>query len=316
MNLINRLLFTVSALVILIVSVTVSGSAQTKIVTKPVIGGVVNGKALSLPKPVYPAEARKLKLAGKIKVRVLIDEFGVVLSATTEDGPENVSLRAAAEAAALQAKFSPTRLSGRLVKVSGVIVYNFVLDNKETERLPIMGVSAFLTIARTFVSNLDKFKDMFDESDLFGSEITEYPEFAADLKSLTALEKMPVDKRPGAIDAVLSQIHSRSDESGRWQVDAGKNLGEVFGSLMWFVASANDLSDLDKLDVAAIKLSLSKLDDFTLTAPTEIPQDILDRLKDLSAQGNKNNLKTMADFKELLEKIETLIDTIAPGSTK
>ncbi|MCA1623063.1 MAG: hypothetical protein LC768_14495 [Acidobacteria bacterium] len=35
-------------------------------------------------------------------------------------------LRQAAEAAARQAKFSPTLLGGKAVKISGVIVYNFV----------------------------------------------------------------------------------------------------------------------------------------------------------------------------------------------
>jgi hypothetical protein len=37
-------------------------------------------------------------------------------------------LRAAAEQAAMRARFSPTLLSGQPVRVAGTLVYNFVLD--------------------------------------------------------------------------------------------------------------------------------------------------------------------------------------------
>jgi hypothetical protein len=38
-------------------------------------------------------------------------------------------LRASAETAARQAKFTPTKLSGKPVRVSGVITYNFVNES-------------------------------------------------------------------------------------------------------------------------------------------------------------------------------------------
>jgi hypothetical protein len=55
---------------------------------------------------------------------VLIDERGVVISAKAIEGPD--SLREAAVSAALQSRFTPTRLMGQPVKVNGVIIYNFV----------------------------------------------------------------------------------------------------------------------------------------------------------------------------------------------
>src|SRR3954464_4987746 len=44
-------------------------------------GGILNGKAISLPKPVYPDEARLAKVGGAIVVDILIDEAGNVISA-------------------------------------------------------------------------------------------------------------------------------------------------------------------------------------------------------------------------------------------
>ena len=87
-------------------------------------GGVLNGKAISLPKPPYPPLARRAGASGTVVVQVLIDENGNVVSARAVSG--HPLLLASAAEAARQAKFSPTRLSGQPVKVSGVIQYNFV----------------------------------------------------------------------------------------------------------------------------------------------------------------------------------------------
>ncbi|MFY9619332.1 MAG: energy transducer TonB [Pyrinomonadaceae bacterium] len=90
----------------------------------PITGGVLNGKALSLAKPKYPKAARKNRDEGHVRVRIVIDEFGKVVSAEAVEGAE--SLREAATNAAYKSLFTPTRLMGQPVKVSGIIVYNFV----------------------------------------------------------------------------------------------------------------------------------------------------------------------------------------------
>ncbi|HXQ71670.1 MAG TPA: TonB family protein [Pyrinomonadaceae bacterium] len=92
--------------------------------TAPISGGVLNGKAISLPKPQYPPIARAAHAAGTVTVQVLIDENGSVVSAKAVSG--HPLLQAVAVAAARQARFSPTKLSGQPVKVTGVIQYNFV----------------------------------------------------------------------------------------------------------------------------------------------------------------------------------------------
>jgi protein TonB len=92
--------------------------------TAPISGGVLNGKAISLPKPAYPPIARAAHAAGTVVVQVLIDENGNVVSAKAVSG--HPLLQAVAVSAARQARFSPTKLSGQPVKVTGVIQYNFV----------------------------------------------------------------------------------------------------------------------------------------------------------------------------------------------
>lgn len=91
---------------------------------KPIEGGLLNSKALSLPKPQFPEEARRVKASGKVTVAVIVDEAGKVISAKATDGP--IPLRAAAEAAARQATFAPTTQDGITVKVSGTLTYDFV----------------------------------------------------------------------------------------------------------------------------------------------------------------------------------------------
>ena len=91
---------------------------------RPISGGVLNGKAISLPQPIYPAEARAAHVGGTVNVQITIDEYGGVLAARAVSG--HPLLQAAAVNAALQARFSPTFLMGEAVKVTGVLVYNFV----------------------------------------------------------------------------------------------------------------------------------------------------------------------------------------------
>ena len=88
-------------------------------------GGVLNGRMLNFPKPEYSSRAKELKEAGVVVVKVTIDETGKVIAATDIcQGPPNIS--AASVKAAMKARFTPTKLGGQPVKVSGVIQYNFI----------------------------------------------------------------------------------------------------------------------------------------------------------------------------------------------
>jgi len=91
---------------------------------QPIEGGIINDKAVELPKPNYPEAAKKIHAAGQVQIRVLIDETGKVISAEAIFGPE--PLREAAVEAAKRARFAPTRMSGVPVRVTGIITYDFV----------------------------------------------------------------------------------------------------------------------------------------------------------------------------------------------
>lgn len=85
--------------------------------------GVVNGKALVLPKPAYPRTAQQLRLSGDVSVQVTIDESGRVISAKAVSG--HPFFRQVSEVAARSAAFRPTLLNNQPVKVTGVIIYKF-----------------------------------------------------------------------------------------------------------------------------------------------------------------------------------------------
>lgn len=100
-----------------------SGSPVSATSVGGINGGVLNGKAITLPLPEYPAIARAAKAAGSVTVEITIDEDGNVVSARSTSG--HPLLQSAAVTAARQAKFSPTRLNGQPIKVNGVLVYTF-----------------------------------------------------------------------------------------------------------------------------------------------------------------------------------------------
>ena len=93
---------------------------------RPVEGGIVNDRAVELPAPKYPATGTRVRVAGQVQVKVLIDETGKVISAEAVFGPE--LLRATAVEAATRARFKPTLVAGVPVKVSGIITYDIKPD--------------------------------------------------------------------------------------------------------------------------------------------------------------------------------------------
>jgi TonB family protein len=101
----------------------VEGTNQQTGQKAPISGGVLNGKATSLPQPVFPAIAAQAKASGTVVVQVLVDEQGNVISAHAVSG--HPLLQAAAVTAARQAKFQPTFLLGEPAKVTGVLTYTF-----------------------------------------------------------------------------------------------------------------------------------------------------------------------------------------------
>ncbi|HEX8162661.1 MAG TPA: VWA domain-containing protein [Pyrinomonadaceae bacterium] len=88
-----------------------------------VAGGVLNSRAKSLPVPVYPDAARRMRVGGAVVVEVTVDESGRVSEARATSGP--ALLRDAAVSAARQARFPPPVVAGQPARLSGVINYTF-----------------------------------------------------------------------------------------------------------------------------------------------------------------------------------------------
>jgi TonB family protein len=86
---------------------------------------VLNGKAVKLAQPPYPTAARGSRISGRVYVAVRIDEAGAVIAATPVCGGHPL-LNGAGVEAARASKFTATAVSGKPVKVTGLIVYNFV----------------------------------------------------------------------------------------------------------------------------------------------------------------------------------------------
>lgn len=94
-------------------------------------GGILNMKAVHLPAPLYPPEARHTVPAGTLTVMVEVNEQGNVTRASACAGP--LLLRPSVEEAALQARITQTKLSGIPVKVRGVLIYRFDPKTSYTE---------------------------------------------------------------------------------------------------------------------------------------------------------------------------------------
>jgi len=86
--------------------------------------GVVNGDAIELVTPKYPAVARAAHVSGPVMVLVIIDPTGKVVAAQPAQGES--LLHAAALKAARESRFKPTLIKDKPVSVLGKIIYNFV----------------------------------------------------------------------------------------------------------------------------------------------------------------------------------------------
>lgn len=86
---------------------------------------MLSNRVISLPRPVYPEEARQQKVAGVVRVLATVDENGSVAEAEAVSG--SPMLQEAAVNAARQAKFEPLGRSGTATRTKTIINYNFQL---------------------------------------------------------------------------------------------------------------------------------------------------------------------------------------------
>lgn len=107
-------------------SVLTKSKTKKKKAPKIISLGVINGRAINLVRPQFPAAAKFVKVRGTVTVSILIDEEGKVIEAEATSG--HILLRAGSVSAALKSIFMPVTFGGIPVRVRGVILYNYVLD--------------------------------------------------------------------------------------------------------------------------------------------------------------------------------------------
>ena len=317
----NQILSIVS---ILLISFSI-GLAQTPTeIPKTISGGVVNGKAKTLAKPSYPAAARAVGASGAVNVQVTIDENGDVISAAAVSG--HPLLRQAAEQAARASKFSPTLLQGQPVRVTGVIVYNFVAAMTFTQigyELSLAEKSLSLnkyqisSIGGSFPKDWEEVTENLNKLRLYLAEknakpktspVITLPNTDADKSSapqgirtvigssgigVSGNENYPLDTDAVEIIKQLqSDIANRlsSDENRLWSF----NLGRILGKLK---------AEIDHTEKT--QANIAELNQLNTNAPSGISESVLTKTKDVIDASPQNASET-----EIKERLTMAIEKL------
>ncbi len=86
---------------------------------------VLRRNKLSRIQPSYPDKAKQQRMMGKVKIEIVIDENGKVLSAIGKEGPQELQQAAAA---ALKSTFIPMLQCGKPVVVQSLLTYKFFIQ--------------------------------------------------------------------------------------------------------------------------------------------------------------------------------------------
>ena len=174
---------------------------------------LMNGRATKLAQPIFPPAARAVRAYGIVSVQVLIDENGGVIEAKAVSG--HPLLRAASIAATRESKFAPVFLSGKAVKVSGVIVYNFMPQSFNWLEVGFMlqggNYNGFYSI-----ENLLKF----------------FPDDFTDEQRLLQNYKQTDDANDSTRATVIALIESKLNDKPResWLFELGRELAQANAS--------------------------------------------------------------------------------------
>ncbi|MGH9532098.1 MAG: energy transducer TonB [Terriglobales bacterium] len=108
------------------------GDCSTETVTirgkSPIsLGSVVQGKAISQPKPLYPSLARQARIQGPVRLKATITKQGTI-SGLCLSKPMGAGLDEAAIEAVSQWRYQPYLLEGEPVEVETQVTVNFRLD--------------------------------------------------------------------------------------------------------------------------------------------------------------------------------------------
>lgn len=222
------------------------------------VNGTVKTKAVYLPKPLYPDEARRAGVEGTVRVQISIDEQGNVTNAVSLSG--SVLLTGVAEGAARRSKFRILRdTTGQAIKAAGVMVYSFeikkagwskigydlnLLKQMPVSMISIPAISKAIdpgwTIEKELFAKLEEIRQGAPDPPekpfpvFVSSGVNKYPNEIA-VQSQTMVVTPPQRATPDQaviVQNLISGLRGRlaNDELSSWQFDLGLNLGDAFQS--------------------------------------------------------------------------------------
>ncbi|MEO6589014.1 MAG: energy transducer TonB [Pyrinomonadaceae bacterium] len=104
---------------------TVAQNENTSNDTSPLAVGSLIEFATKRVNPVYPTQARSMRMTGVVKVQVTVDESGKVTDVQNTDGPS--LLQRSAVDAVRKWQFKPFMRNGQPIKATGFVNFNFTL---------------------------------------------------------------------------------------------------------------------------------------------------------------------------------------------
>lgn len=255
-------------------------------------GNIGGAKAILLPKPTFPFEAREAGAEGRVKVEITIDESGSVSAAKAVSG--HPALYETAEKAARQSKFSVPKAGGAGTQVSGFISYNFLIETPNwfkvgydvavIEKLPTLGFFQISIIKKAIQPDWQTEIDLLaqlrairnEEKKAFGDAPVEKPVFVNKSGKTSASQSVSMrlnipPQNPQKVSAsqnLITALQARlaSDELKLWQL----NLGVAFIKLQEI--SRNP---------ATRRGAVGILEPFVQNAPANVPAEYLEPLKAL-----------------------------------
>ena len=210
--------------------------------------GVINGKAIDLVKPEFPAAARAVNVHGSVEISVLIDTRGCVSEAKVLTGHPLLvpsSLRAASKST-----FSPTTVSGNRIWVYGIITYNYLPDTLNWFELGLVCDST--------------------------EKLIEYLPSGFDIQrnQLRNAKSLPYDERQNAMPGMLDRIHVElsGEPKRQWLFDVGRKI--------------NDISKFNWTGPDGLKEQIQQLRRFLEVAPQDVSPTLVSELRQLIGEAD------------------------------
>lgn len=215
--------------------------------TRMISFGVLNTKAVHLPKPTFPETARRARVTGDVQIQVVIDPRGCVNDAKAISG--HPLLIPASIDAAKRSSFTPITFRGTAIWFYGYITYNFRGNSLNWLQLGFEADSARRLVEMIRIEDGLVLPDLTPEStSLLDADRTHFQELRQRV-----------------------QVELADDPKSQWLFNVGCKLGDISR----FSYTGND----------GLKRSISEISDLVNSAPDSVSPQLIDELRKLTGSG-------------------------------